>query len=79
MRELGSLLGILQVDADVFMKGLASDESGLSDDDIEALIVARKTAKAEKNWAESDRIRDELLGQGVVLEDSASGTIWRRG
>ena len=46
---------------------------------IEALIVARKTAKAEKNWAESDRIRDELLEQGVVLEDSAAGTSWRRG
>ena len=83
LRELGGMLGLLQDDADGFMKGLAGDGSGLldglSDENIDALIVARATAKAEKNWAESDRIRDELQGQGIVLEDSATGTTWRRG
>ena len=46
--------------------------------EIEALIEARNQAKSNKDWAESDRIRDELKAQGVVLEDSASGTSWRR-
>jgi cysteinyl-tRNA synthetase len=50
-----------------------------SEEKIEALIAERVEARANKNWAESDRIRDELTAQGIVLEDSAGGTSWRRG
>jgi cysteinyl-tRNA synthetase len=41
---------------------------------VEALIAARKEARAAKNWAESDRIRDELAGLSVVLKDNKDGT-----
>ncbi|MCO6716824.1 cysteine--tRNA ligase, partial [Streptomyces sp. CHB19.2] len=45
--------------------------------EVEALIQARLAARAEKNWAESDRIRDQLTALGVVLEDGKGGTTWR--
>ena len=51
---------------------------GEDDAEIDALVEARNAAKSEKNWAEADRIRDELTGRGVVLEDGKSGTSWRR-
>ncbi len=79
LKYLGAVLGLLQDDADAFMKGGSSAEDGLSDAAIDVLIEQRSTAKQEKNWGESDRIRDELQAQGVVLEDSAAGTTWRRG
>jgi cysteinyl-tRNA synthetase len=51
---------------------------GLSDKAIEAKVGARGTAKKAKNFAESDRIRDELKAAGIVLEDGPQGTTWRR-
>lgn len=48
------------------------------DDEIEKLIEARQTARKEKNWAEADRIRDELKAQGIVLEDTPQGVKWHR-
>ena len=48
------------------------------DDEIEALIVARNEARKNKNWAEADRIRDELKAQGIVLEDTPQGVKWHR-
>jgi len=50
-----------------------------SESHIDELIAQRTQAKADKNWAEADRIRDALQGQGIVLEDAAGGTTWRRG
>ena len=73
LKRLGAHLGLLERDPDVFRKGKGGD-----DDEIEALIAKRLEARANKNWAESDRIRDELAEQGVVLEDNAGGTTWRR-
>jgi len=78
LRYLGGVLGLLQEDADAFFKGGAA-EGGLSDAEIDDLIAQRVTAKQEKNWADADRIRDELQAQGIILEDGAGGTTWRRG
>ena len=51
---------------------------GLPAEAIETLIAQRNQARAEKNWAESDRIRDELAAQGVVLRDAGGETTWTR-
>lgn len=79
LKFLGAVLGLLQDDAEAFMKGGVSAEDGLDDAAIDSLVQQRNQAKQAKDWAESDRIRDELQTQGIVLEDSAGGTIWRRG
>lgn len=54
------------------------DKKGSLDDEIEALIEQRNAARKAKNWAEADRIRDELKAQGIVLEDTAQGVKWHR-
>ncbi len=77
LRGSGALLGLLQADPHAWFRGEGS-ESGMSDAEIEALKDAREAARAERNYAEADRIRDELKDEGVVLEDSAEGTRWRR-
>ncbi len=75
--ELGGVLGLLQQNPDAFLKG--DDKEGeLDAEGIEVLIQQRVTAKANKDYAESDRIRDELAAQGVVLKDSREGTTWFR-
>lgn len=75
------LLGILQQDPEDWFKWSppSKGSAGLSDDDIEAKIIARKEARASKDFAASDAIRDELQAAGIILEDSAAGTTWRRG
>ena len=78
LRRLGGVLGLLQDDPEHYLRG-GVEESGLSDNQIDRLIRQRHTAKAEKRWAEADKIRDQLKAQGVVLEDSPQGTTWRRG
>jgi cysteinyl-tRNA synthetase len=77
LKELGGILGLLQSDPVAFLKGGAVTD-GLSDADISVLITQRTAAKKEKNWAEADRIRDELQAQGIILEDGPGGTTWRR-
>jgi len=78
LRQLAEILGLLQQDPDQFLKG-ESGEDGLSDAEIEQLIEDRANARANKDWGESDRIRDLFAEQGIVLEDGAGGTSWRRG
>jgi len=46
--------------------------------DVEALIAERNQARAEKNWKRSDEIRDTLLKQGIILEDTPQGTLWKK-
>ncbi len=77
LRLFGSVLGLFNQDAEVFLKGQAT-AGGLSDEEIEAQIDARKQARKDKDFAESDRIRDELLAQGIILKDSREGTSWVR-
>ena len=78
LRALASLLGLLQRDPQIFLQAAPTSEGELSVERIEALIAERISAKKGKNYAESDRIRAELLAAGVALEDSAQGTTWRR-
>lgn len=58
--------------------GVLELEEASLDADVESLIEQRQAARASKDWAESDRIRDELLAQGIVLEDGADGVSWHR-
>lgn len=78
LRHLAAILGLLQENPDSFLQG-GTVTDGLNEAEIEQLIDARKTAKASKDWAQADQIRDQLKAQGIVLEDLAGGnTIWRR-
>ncbi len=72
------LLGILQQNVELWLKGEDKENSGVDESSIERMIEERKQAKANKDFAEADRIRDELDGLGIVLEDSAQGTTWKR-
>jgi cysteinyl-tRNA synthetase len=74
LRELGGVLGLLVSDAELFLQGGEGDEVA----QIEALIVARNQARADKDWAAADEARDQLSALGVVLEDGAGGTTWRK-
>jgi cysteinyl-tRNA synthetase len=76
LRQLGGMLGLLQREPEQFLRGASS--GGPSDEEIETLIEARLEARRNKEWAESDRIRDLLKEQGIVLEDGPQGTSWRR-
>ena len=78
LRQLGEVLGILQQSPSDWFKGV---EPGMRRDDsgVEAQIAARAAAKKAKNWAEADRIRNELKDQGILLEDRPDGTTdWKR-
>ena len=77
LKALAGVLGLLQRDAREFLQGDVS-EGGLDDAAINAHIEARIAAKKSKNFADADRIRKELLDAGIVLEDTAQGTTWRR-
>ena len=75
----GDVLGLLWQDPESWLRGGTSgEEGGLSDGDIDALIEQRNQARADKDFATSDKIRDDLAAQGVILEDGSGGTTWRR-
>ncbi len=86
LRCLAAVLGLLQGDAESYLQGAAgNDDPGAGDragaltkEAIEALISRRNAARNNKNWGESDRIRNELIAQGIILEDGPVGTSWRR-
>ena len=71
LKQLGNLLGILQQDPEKFL------HANLNQDKIEKLITARNNARTNKDWAQADQIRDELITMGVELEDTHEGTIYR--
>ncbi len=76
LRRLGAVLGLLQQDPEAYLQG--GDAEGPSAEEIEALIGQRAAAKKARDFAEADRIRDDLKAQGVILDDSREGTSWRR-
>lgn len=78
LKHLGGILGLLQEAPEAYLKSAGNSSDGLSDQQIDELIAQRAQAKADKNWGEADRIRDELKAQGIELEDKAGETSWRR-
>ncbi len=76
MYASGDLMGLLQSDPDAWFAG--QDDSGLSAERIEALIDERTAARADRNFARADEIRNELGEAGVQIEDGPGGTTWRR-
>ena len=85
LRQLGSLLGLLEhapdqwlATASTLAEGSQSTVGNLDPAAIDRQVAARIEARRQRNWAESDRIRDELAAAGIVLEDGAAGTTWRR-
>ena len=86
--RLGAVLGVIGADPEVWLKtrpalGLGDEPSGEpraaepAAAEIDALVASRTAARKARDFKESDRIRDELLARGVVLEDSPQGTTWR--
>ncbi|MGD9861135.1 MAG: cysteine--tRNA ligase [Marinobacterium sp.] len=77
LKQLAGMIGLLQQEPDQFLQGEAG-EGDLSAEEIEAFIEQRAQARKDKDFAESDRIRDLLAEKGVVLKDSRDGTSWYR-
>lgn len=76
LRALGGTLGLLQQDATGFLQQGSADE--ITADEVEALIVARREARAGKDFAKADQIREQLTAAGITLKDGPEGTTWFR-
>jgi len=75
LQSFGDVLGLFQQQAEDFLLGDQDDDESAK---VEKLIEARNTARAEKDWAKADQVRDELAAMGIVLEDNAGKTTWRK-
>jgi len=79
LRTLGGRLGLLQAQPESYLRGHhGATRQGPADDEIDALVAQRDAARANRDWVEADRLRDQLNALGVTLEDGAAGTRWRR-
>jgi cysteinyl-tRNA synthetase len=72
LKKLGAVLGLLQADPKAYLQSGA----GVDEATVLSMIAQRAAAKAAKNFAEADRIRQDLLAQGIALKDSPTGTTW---
>jgi len=79
LRRLGGVLGLLQQEAQSYLRSAGSAQAELDVTAIEALIAERTAAKAEKDFARADAVRTQLLAMGIVLKDGPQGTSWVRG
>lgn len=77
LKHLAASLGLLYQDAETFLQSAVQTDTDIAV--IQALIQAREHARSVKNWSEADKVRSELTALGVVLEDTAAGTLWRKG
>jgi len=75
LKKLANVLGLLESEPETYLQGGAGDDDV---EKIESLIQQRLDARANKDWAEADRIRDELHAMDIELEDKDGKTIWRR-
>jgi cysteinyl-tRNA synthetase len=79
LTSLGHVLNLLQADPAETLATLRQKPADLAiaPEEIEALIAQRTEARKNKNWAQADKIRDELLAMGILLEDTPGGTVWK--
>lgn len=75
LKQLAGVLGLLEQDPEAFLQGDTDNDEVA---EIEALIKQRNEARAAKDWATADEARNKLTAMGIVLEDSANGTTWRK-
>ncbi len=79
LKKLSGILGLLNSDPESFLRGGKElGEGDLSNEQIQEYIDQRIAAREQKDWTESDRLRDLLTEQGIILEDNVEGTSWRR-
>ena len=78
LKALAGILGLLDRSPEAFLQSGASDDGEYPAERIEALVQARLDARKARDFKRADAIRDELKAAGIVLEDSAQGTLWRR-
>jgi cysteinyl-tRNA synthetase len=77
LKALGAQLGILQRNPEQFLKG-DRDQLDMTEADIDAMLAERQEAKALKDFAKADQIRQNLMDHGIVIEDTADGAKWRK-
>jgi cysteinyl-tRNA synthetase len=82
LNKLGAVLGLIQSEPEAYLTASVSTgdaaAGAISAEAVEDLIARRISARTDKDWAEADRIRDELDAAGIIVEDGAAGTSWRR-
>ena len=79
LKAAGALMGFFAMEPEAWFKWTPVESAALTTEAIEALLAERATARKAKDFKTSDRIRDDLAAQGVVIEDGPQGATWRRG